>query len=156
MLSEFVGGKGGAGGQVLCEPSAKRLFSKRRVFGLKNTQTLKLNKDFRRLYSRGKSVAGGFVVVYFMQSKRAYNRTGFTVSKSVGKAVVRNRTKRLMRESYRLLEDRLLGTSDMVIVARNRAAGKTFDQIYKDLEYVLSSLGLLEHKGNMRQKKAEN
>lgn len=118
---------------------------------LKRTQPLKLNKDFRRLYSRGKSAAGGFVVVYYMNSRRGYCRAGFTVSKSVGKAVVRNRTKRLMRESYRLLEDRLSGNADMVIVARNRAAGKSFAQISRDLEYVMCSLGLI-HRADAEDK----
>ncbi len=121
---------------------------------MKNTQPLKLNKDFRRLYSRGKSLAGGFVVVYYMRSRRGVSRAGFTVSKSVGKAVVRNRTKRLMKESYRLLEDRLKGHSDMVIVARNRAAGKSFAQISRDLEYVMRTLGLLESAGAERQEKS--
>lgn len=115
---------------------------------MKNTQSLKLNKDFRMLYKRGKSVAGGFVVIYHRPNKRGFNRVGFTVGKSVGKAVQRNRTKRLMRESYRLLEDRLNIGSDMVIVARNRAEGKTFDQIYRDMEFVLGSLGLLDGKRN--------
>ena len=110
---------------------------------MKKTQPLKLNKDFRRLYSRGRSAAGGFVVVYCMRSRRPFPRAGFTVSKSVGKAVVRNRAKRLMRESYRLLEDRLTENADMVIVARNRAAGRSFAQISKDLEYVMNSLGLI-------------
>lgn len=115
---------------------------------MKNTQSLKLNKDFRLLYRRGKSVAGGFVVVYQRPNKRGCNRVGFTVNKSVGKAVQRNRTKRLMRESFRLLEDRLTSYSDMVIVARNRAEGKTFEQIYRDMEFVLNSLGLFDSKHN--------
>ena len=114
---------------------------------MKNTKPLKLNKDFRRLYSRGRSLAEGFVVVYCSPSGRGFSRVGFTASKSVGKAVVRNRTKRLMRESYRLLEDRLLGHSDMVVVARNRAAGKSFAQISRDLEYVMRTLGLLKSSG---------
>lgn len=112
---------------------------------MKNTQSLKLNKDFRRLYRRGKTAAGGFVAVYASPNRRGFNRVGFTVGKSVGKAVVRNRIKRLMRESYRQIEDRLKCTSDMVIVARNRAAGKTFAQISRDLEFVMRSLELLEN-----------
>lgn len=110
---------------------------------LKNTETLKLNRDFRRLYARGSSLAGGFVAVYVRPNKLGINRVGFTAGKQLGNAVMRNRAKRLMRESYRLLEDRIVGTYDMVIVARNRAAGKTYDQISRDLKYVLASLKVL-------------
>lgn len=110
---------------------------------MKNTRTIKWNKDFRRLYACGESAAGGFVVVYKQPNRRGCNRVGFTVSKHLGNAVTRNRTKRLMRESYRLMEDRLIGCSDMIIVARNRAAGKNYSQISRDMEYVLSTLGLL-------------
>ncbi len=110
---------------------------------MKNTQPIKLNKDFRRLYRSGKSEAGGFVVVYMQPNKRGCNRVGFTVSKQLGNAVMRNRTKRLMRESYRLMEDRLDIGYDMIIVARNRAADKTYDQISKDMRFVLYTLGIL-------------
>ena len=110
---------------------------------MKNTRTIKLNKDFRRLYARGKSTAGGFVVVYRQPNRYGYNRVGFTVSKHLGNAVMRNRTKRLLRESYRMLEDKLIGFSDMIIVARNRAAGESYARISRDMEYVFSSLGLL-------------
>ena len=110
---------------------------------MKNTQPIKLNKDFRRLYRSGKSESGGFVVVYLRPNKREFNRVGFTVCKSLGNAVVRNRTKRLMRESYRLIEDRLSIGFDLIIVARNRAAGKTYEQISKDLRFVLYTLGIL-------------
>lgn len=111
-----------------------------------NAQPIKLNKDFRRLYRSGKSEAGGFVVVYLKPNKLGINRVGFTVGKQLGKAVVRNRTKRLMRESLRLVEDRLMVGYDMIIVARNRAADKTYDQISKDLRYVLHTLGILNAK----------
>lgn len=110
---------------------------------MKNTQPIKLNKDFRRLYRTGKSEAGGFIVVYMRPNKCNYNRVGFTVGKQLGKAVVRNRTKRLMRESYRLLEHRLIMGYDMIIVARNRAAGKTYEQISKDMRFIMYSLGVL-------------
>lgn len=110
---------------------------------MKKTERLKLNKDFRRLYARGKSLAGGFVAVYVQKNRRGINRVGFAVGKQLGCAVMRNRAKRLMRESYRQLEGGITGTYDIVIVARNRAVGKTFLQIMRDMRYVLASLGVL-------------
>lgn len=111
---------------------------------MKNTQSLKLNKDFRRLYSRGKTFVSGYTVVYTSKNRFGKNRLGLTVSKSMGKAVKRNRVKRLMRESYRLMENRINQGFDIIIVARNRALGKTQAQIQKDVEYAMRKLELIK------------
>lgn len=113
---------------------------------MKNTESLKLNKSFRRLYYRGKNVACGYVVVYAMKNRLNINRLGLTCGKAVGKAVVRNRTKRLMRESYRLFEHNIKTGYDIVIVARTRAAGKSLDVIFKDIRYAFNKLELTQPK----------
>ncbi|MBQ8301874.1 MAG: ribonuclease P protein component [Clostridia bacterium] len=110
---------------------------------MKNTQSLKLNRDFRRAY-KGESYVGGFTVVYVRKNKYTFNRLGLTVGKSVGKAVMRNRMKRLMRESYRLMEDKIGTGYDFIIVARNRAIGKTQSQIQKDIEFSMRKAGLVK------------
>lgn len=121
---------------------------------MKNTQSLKLNKDFRRVY-RGKNIAGGYTVVYACKNKYGFNRLGLTVSKSFGKATARNRVKRLMRESYRLMENTIRTGYDLIIVARHRAADKTQAQIQRDIGFVLKSMDLIETAAE-RNKNNEN
>jgi ribonuclease P protein component len=68
---------------------------------------MKYNRDFKRLYSRGKSIAAGYLVLYYQKNKLEKNVLGITVTKKLGKAVVRNRVRRLIRECYRLREDEM-------------------------------------------------
>lgn len=108
---------------------------------MKNTQSLKLNRDFRRTY-KGASHAGAYTVVYAKENRYPFNRLGLTVSKSAGKAHIRNRLKRLMRESYRLMENDIKEGYDLIIVARNRAVGKNYEQIRSDISYSMNKLEL--------------
>ena len=68
---------------------------------LKKRYRLKENKDFRRLYNRGKAVKNNYMVLYALRNKKAPTacRIGFSVSKKLGGAVVRNRTKRKLRHA---------------------------------------------------------
>ena len=83
--------------------------------------TLKKNHEFRRLYSKGQSAVTPYLVVYRSKKKRKLSRVGFTVSTKLGKAVVRNRVRRRLREVYRLHLPELKSGLDVVIVARSRA-----------------------------------
>ena len=86
------------------------------------TSTIKQNYEFRRLYSKGKSCANAYLVVYCRKNRAGRSRIGYTVSNKVGHAVVRNRIRRRLREIYRLNEDMLTSGVDIVVVARVRAA----------------------------------
>lgn len=112
-------------------------FFVKRDENMKHTETLKLNREFRRLYYKGKFCARGCIVVYAMKNRRGINRLGLTAGKSVGNAVKRNRAKRLMRESYRLSEDKLEKGFDIVIVARAAINGKKLDKVMRDVVQAL-------------------
>ena len=87
---------------------------------MKFSGSLKLNHIFQRLY-RTKGAADGFLVLYARRNRSQCNRVGITVSKKLGKAHVRNRTRRRIREVYRLNEEKFLPGWDIVVVARSRA-----------------------------------
>lgn len=82
--------------------------------------TLKKNHEFRRLYSKGKTAVTPYLVVYCLRNNRDTRRVGFTVSTKLGKAVVRNRVRRRLREIYRLNSPKLVSGVDLVIVARTK------------------------------------
>ena len=100
---------------------------------MKKTVSLKENHEFRRLYLRGVSTAGKHVVIYCRRNKLGYNRLGLTVSAKLACAVKRNRIKRLFREAYRLNEDKFADGIDLVLVARVRAVGASYQEIEKSL-----------------------
>ena len=104
------------------------------------------NNDFRRLYKRGKSLVDRNIVVYYAKNRLGANRVGFTVGKKVGGAVTRNRAKRLMRESFRLLEPGLAQGFDFVLVSRSRLPHLKRQAVDASLSRLLGSAGLL-HKG---------
>jgi ribonuclease P protein component len=80
------------------------------------------SSDFQRVYRQGSSTASRFLVLhYFAQPAGTVGmepRLGLSVSKKLGGAVVRNRVKRLLRETFRECAARLPGNYDYVLIAR--------------------------------------
>ena len=114
---------------------------------MKNTVSLKKDKEFRFLYKKGVSVPGDTVVLYYRANKYMQKtglRLGITVSKKIGNAVVRNRIRRLIREAYRQIEPSLPFGYDLVIVARKKADGASFAMVFSSLEDALKKGGLLK------------
>jgi len=84
--------------------------------------SIKKPQDFKKVYGQGKYAADNLFVVYALANELDENRVGITVSKKVGCAVVRNRIKRWVRESYRLSVcpniESVQANFDLVIIAR--------------------------------------
>ena len=112
-----------------------------------HTVSLKLNHVFRRLYSRGKSAVNPCLALYCRKNNLGYTRLGITVGVKLGKAVVRNRTRRRIREAYRLHEDRFLPGYDLVMVARVKAGHSRYREIERSLLSLAGKLGLLRKEG---------
>ncbi len=110
---------------------------------MKQTVSIKRNYEFRRLYQRGKSAVCPCLAVYCRRNRFGKNRLGLTVGTKLGKAVVRNRVRRRIREAYRIHETQFLSGWDIVVVARVRAAHVGYQELERSLLRLLEKLGLL-------------
>ncbi|MBQ7741051.1 MAG: ribonuclease P protein component [Eubacterium sp.] len=107
------------------------------------SQTLKENKDFRRLYYKGQSRASSCLVTYVSKRKAKGCRYGITTSKKTGNAVERNRSRRVIRAAYRLLEDRINGNYDFVFVARSKTSKVKMQRVLCEMEKQFKALGVI-------------
>ncbi|AKL97373.1 ribonuclease P protein component RnpA [Clostridium aceticum] len=105
---------------------------------------LRKNEDFRKVYKEGNSIANKLLILYIKKNAFDYNRAGFTVSKKVGKSVIRSKVKRRMRESYRLNDSKLLQGYDLVFVARQGCNEATFQEIESALLHLIGKKKLLK------------
>ena len=110
---------------------------------MKFSSSLKLNHIFQRLYHT-KGVADGLLVLYARKNRTEGNRVGITVGKKLGKAHIRNRTRRRIREVYRLNEEKFLPGWDIVVVARSRAVEAPFDKLTKSYLSLAKKAGILQ------------
>ena len=109
---------------------------------MKFSTSLKLNHIFRRLYHTN-GFADGFLVLYARKNRTGENRVGITVSKKLGKAHVRNRIRRRIREVYRLNEQKFQPGWDIVVVARSKAADAPFDKLTQSYLSLAKKAGIL-------------
>ena len=109
---------------------------------MKYSSSLKLNHIFQRLYHT-KGAADGLLVVYARKNRLGVNRVGITVGKKLGKAHIRNRTRRRIREVYRLNEEKFLPGWDIVVVARTKAVDAPFDKLTGSFLSLARKMGTL-------------
>ena len=109
---------------------------------MKFSSSLKLNHIFQRLYHT-QGYADAFLVLYARRNRLDRNRVGITVSKKLGHAVVRNRTRRRLREVYRLHEAQFTPGWDIVVVARSRSVDAPFEKLTESYLRLARKAGLL-------------
>ena len=93
-------------------------------------------EQYALAYSKGSSWSSGLLVMKALPNGLTLSRCGFSVSKRVGKAVTRNRVKRLLREISRLTP--IKPGWDIVFIARPAAAGTDYASLEKSVAGLLS------------------
>ena len=105
---------------------------------------LKRRAEFLRVAARGrKAPSPGLVLQAMQRGDDQPVRLGFTVTKKVGNAVVRNRTRRRLREAARLLLRATPASgADLVLVGRDTTRARPFPLLIDDLRRGLIKLGV--------------
>ena len=111
---------------------------------LKQEFRLKKRYQFNYVYRAGKTCGGKFLLLVFSHSKNKNVKIGVSVSKKVGKAVVRNRVRRLIREAIQPLLASLKVDNNIIIVAKAQIVGKSLEQISEDLKNTLQKAELFK------------
>lgn len=106
--------------------------------------TINGNRDFQRVYRRGRSCVSPGLVTYALKIKNHNNlRIGITTSKKVGKAVMRNRSRRIIRAAFSHIHIDVSQPYDIIFVARTRTAYLKSTEVERDMREHLTRLGLL-------------
>jgi ribonuclease P protein component len=105
---------------------------------------MKKNAEFKKVYSEGRYYVEKYIVMYAIKNSSDYNKVGYSVSKKVGKAVTRNRIKRLMKENYRLLENDTKKGFDIIFTARRGSSEADYENIRANMESVLNRARILK------------
>lgn len=105
--------------------------------------TLKENREFHRVYNKGKSYVAPLIVTYVFKRKYGESRVGITTGKKIGKAVQRNRARRIIMSAYRELYPKINGSYDIVFVARGRTPYVKSTDVLRCMEKQLKRAGVI-------------
>jgi ribonuclease P protein component len=104
---------------------------------LDRTERIRRRREFVRTYEEGRKSFTRFTVIFVLPNEGGLSRIGITAPRKVGKAHVRNRMKRWVREIFRRRKESLASTGrslDYVVNLKTNAANATFREFAEDLE----------------------
>lgn len=102
------------------------------------------NRDYKKIYNRGKSMASPMLVTYILKNRLSAVRFGITTSKRIGNAVQRNRARRIIRAAFFELKNKVKDGYDLVFVARTKTCFVKTNDVLRDMEFHLEKLGALK------------
>lgn len=105
-------------------------------------RVLNKNREFTRIYSRGKSYVHPHMVLYVAKNRLGVTRIGLTATKKVGGAVQRNRARRVMRAALCEHLSQNVGGYDIILVARTRTPYLKSTQVSRTLSRLMQKAGL--------------
>ena len=103
---------------------------------------------FRRAYNQAATFVGPYTVVYIMKSRNQSIRLGITTGKKIGKAVCRNRARRVITAAFRECFSDISGNYDIIIVARPKILTVKSNCVTQSLQKLFKNAGILVEQKN--------
>ena len=112
---------------------------------MKKTKMLKKNYEFKYVLSKGKYYSGENIEEFIYKNNYEYNLLGLAISTKIGKAVKRNMIKRLLRETYKGLENNISNGYSIVFLWKKKVNinNATYNNIKKDMNSIFDKAQLL-------------
>jgi ribonuclease P protein component len=111
---------------------------------MQSVYRLKKNSQFEFTYKRGKSLACRDLVLVYARTNSGTLKAGFSVSKKIGKSVVRNKVKRRLREAFNKHIPNLKQNYNYVFIARKTIAEADFKSMEDSVNYLLKKAALFK------------
>ena len=101
------------------------------MYELNKSEILRDNRDFNSVYTKGRAYVNKNLVLHVLNDSRYNGKVGFAAGKKLGCSVVRNRVKRLLRETYRLCKKNLRRDRAIILMGRKNLVDAKLDVAMK-------------------------
>lgn len=109
---------------------------------MKKENRLKKRKEFAYIFRKGESFSSKYLVLTYAPSKLKTFKIGFSCGKKVGKAVVRNKVKRRLKEAVYFYRNNIAPKYNYIFVAKPSSCDASFDELKQNVEYLLKKANL--------------
>ena len=113
---------------------------------MKKKFSIKKNYQFKYIFSNGITESGKILKILYTKNNKENNRIGLCVSKNIKTVPLKNKCKRLMRESFRQIS--LKQGYDIVLVWKNNSPNHKYEDVLEDMKMIFKKLDLLNEENN--------